>query len=369
MPEVLENVTTISSLRIESDQNISAFIDSRIGGRSENQDSAGFQDTPFGAVIVVCDGMGGTNGGRIASTIAVSTILEIMSAGNSESSDCKSKLRQAIKEANSRIILYGREHTSFAGMGTTVTVAVISKQSAIVAYVGDSRIYQLRGAKKIFRTFDHSMVFEMVKRKVLTEEQARLSAQSNVILKALGVGEDIEPDIYELPYQKNDRFVLCSDGFWGAMSEDVFLKSVTQQKSPDKVLADVMSQVDKIGYAQGGKHDNLTAAFIDVKQNSILKEKMNTTTKIIIAVLFLCLLVSLAFNFIQSKEELDDEKPMISIPEWLGTPESESKWNKCYKLTIKEDTAIMLVTQHSYEDRVDTVLFVPSLDVTQESEK
>ena len=77
------------------------------------------------------------------------------------------------------IIEEGQKNPELHGMGTTVTALLLTDYSAITAYIGDSRIYQLRNGKKIFRTFDHSMVFEMVKKKVISEEQARLSAQSN----------------------------------------------------------------------------------------------------------------------------------------------------------------------------------------------
>lgn len=286
---------------IDSEQMITAFVDSQIGGRKENQDSAGFKDTALGAVIVVCDGMGGMNGGQKASSLAVTTILDIVAAASSDA-DRKEILVEAIRKANEAILAYGTEYPSYAGMGTTVTALIVSDYSAVVAYVGDSRVYQLRNGKKVFRTFDHSMVFEMVKRKALTEEQARLSAQSNVILKALGVSQSVEPDVFELPYQKGDRFILCSDGFWGAMPEESFLSEVSGKGDTDKVLADMMKKVDEIGNDSGGKHDNLTAAFVDVKQDSKLKEKMNKTAKMIIGALAACLLVSLVFNIIPDKK-------------------------------------------------------------------
>ena len=100
-------------------------------------------------------------------------------------------------------------------MGSTCTVLLINDTSAIVAHVGDSRVYQIRGRNKIFRTFDHSMVFDLVKQKVITEEQARLSAQSNVITRALGIKPDIEVDVVELPYDAGDRFILTTDGIHG----------------------------------------------------------------------------------------------------------------------------------------------------------
>ena len=96
-----------------------------------------------------------------------------------------------------------------------MTALLLTPYSALTAYVGDSRIYQLRKGKKIFRTFDHSMVFEMVKKNVISEEQARLSAQSNVILKALGVNPDIEVEIAERPYQKATGLFCVRMAFGG----------------------------------------------------------------------------------------------------------------------------------------------------------
>ena len=281
-------------------------------GRKENQDSAGFQDTALGAVIVVCDGMGGMNGGRMASSLAVATILKTIAAAPS-GTNRKNILAKAIRNANDAILSYGAENPSYAGMGTTVTAIIVSDYSVVAAYVGDSRVYQLRGKKKVFRTFDHSMVFEMVKRKALTE-QARLSAQSNVILKALGVSRTVEPDIFELPYQRGDRFILCSDGFWGAMPEEDFLAEVTLKEDADKVLAGMMRKVDEIGVNSGGKHDNLTAAFVEMKQDSKLKEKMNKTAKIIIAALSACLLISLIFNIIPDRQPDKQPAPAVEAP-------------------------------------------------------
>ena len=105
------------------------------------------------------------------------------------------------------ILEAGNENPSLKGMGSTATVLLLSDKSAFVAHVGDSRVYQIRSGKKIFRTFDHSMVFELVKQKVITEEQARLSAQSNIITRALGMQPDLQVDVVERPYEKGDRFV------------------------------------------------------------------------------------------------------------------------------------------------------------------
>ena len=271
------------------------FIDSRIGGRKENQDSAGIKETQLGYLVVVCDGMGGMQGGSTASQLAVKTILETVASADKQSNPSMTLIK-AIRNANMAIIEEGQKNPELHGMGTTVTALLLTDYSAITAYIGDSRIYQLRDGKKIFRTFDHSMVFEMVKKKVISEEQARLSAQSNVILKALGINPDIEIEITERPYQKGDKFILCTDGFWGAMPEEEFIRHLSEKSPINKILESTANIVESIGRNSGSEYDNLTDAILEMSNNSILKEKMNKTAKIIIAVLSILLIGSMALN-------------------------------------------------------------------------
>ena len=205
----------LQKIYTEGNELLTAFAESRIGGRPENQDSYGWQDTNYGYLVTVCDGMGGGPGGKTASTIAVKEIV----AGISEASkdeEVPNIIIKAIRRANMAIIEAGNSNEALKGMGSTATVLLISEKSAYIAHVGDSRVYQLRGTKKVFRTFDHSMVFDMVSQGVITEEQARLSAQSNVITRALGVKPDVEVELHEVSYEKGDRFVLCSDGIHGS---------------------------------------------------------------------------------------------------------------------------------------------------------
>ena len=308
---------------------LKGVIESRIGGRDENQDSYGYRNVPMGAAVVVCDGMGGAQGGKYASMIAVNAILDYLSQQD-ENGDTGKALYEAISYANMAIIQTGMENPSLYGMGTTVTALILNKQCATVAYVGDSRIYQLRGKNKVFRTTDHSMVFEMVKGGVMTEEQARCSNQSNVILKALGINTEVEADIYKLPYLENDRFILCSDGFWGAMPEPEFLKLVSKKEYLGYLIEAAANKVDNVGNAKGGHHDNLTAAIIDVKCNSKMRVKMRKVVKILLCVLSALLCISIAFNVYcgcklsQKKQEAPKTEQTVD----------DSKENK----DVKEDT-------------------------------
>lgn len=278
------------------------YIDSRIGGRKENQDSAGLRDTKLGYLIVVCDGMGGMQGGSVASQIAVQTILETVASADVQANPSMTLIK-AIRNANMAIIEEGRNNPNLQGMGTTVTALLLTPYSALTAYLGDSRIYQIRHGEKVFRTFDHSMVFEMVKEKVISEEQARLSDQSNVIMKALGITPDIEVEVVERPYRKGDRFVLCTDGFWGAMPEDEFIRHLSEKNSLDKILDSTANIVESIGRNSGKEYDNLTAAILEMNSNSILKEKMNRKAKILIAVLAILLIISVVLNVFLSMDE------------------------------------------------------------------
>lgn len=275
-----------------------AFAESRTGGRDENQDSYGYAQTAWGFLVTVCDGMGGGPGGKTASTIAVNEIVAGVE-GASKDEEVSNILIKAIRRANMAIIEAGNENPSLKGMGSTATVLLLSERAAQIAFVGDSRIYQLRGKRKVFRTFDHSMVFDLVKQNVITEEQARLSAQSNIITRALGIKPDVEVDIHELPYEKGDRFVLCSDGIHGTMPEKQLLKMFAQKKPLGIVTDNVATYVDNLGRLSGQGYDNLTLAMVETKTNSILKPVMSKQTKIILVALAVFCLISIAANVIQ----------------------------------------------------------------------
>ena len=277
---------------------VAAFAESRIGGRGENQDSFGWQETDLGYLVTVCDGMGGGPSGKTASSIAVSEIIKgVTEAGKDE--EVSNVIIKAIRRANMAIIEAGKDNHALMGMGSTATVLLISKKSAYAAHVGDSRIYQLRGHKKVFRTFDHSMVFEMVAQKVITEEQARLSANSNVITRALGVKPDVEVEIHELPYKKGDRFVLCTDGIHSAMPEEELIRLLSKADAHLGVVTDdIATYIDNLGRTSGGGHDNLTLAMVETKTGSKLKPKTSSRLKAIISGLATVVIVGVATSFI-----------------------------------------------------------------------
>lgn len=294
---------------------LKGYAESRIGGRTENQDSFGFSETPFGFLVTVCDGMGGGPGGKTASSIAVKEIIQGVIEGNKEE-ELSNILIKSIRRANLAIIAKGSEASELKGMGSTCTVLLINEESAIIAHVGDSRIYQLRGKTKVFRTFDHSMVFGLVKQKVITEEQARLSAQSNVITRALGMKPDVEVDIAIRPYLSKDRFLLCTDGIHGSLPENELISLVADQKHSLGAITDgIATTVDGNGRAGGGGHDNLTLAIIEPIINSKKKDKMSKNLKISLLVLGILSFASIIGNIVMyTQRNTTDNTSVVNIP-------------------------------------------------------
>lgn len=289
----------IKQLHTDKNKLLAGFVESRIGGRRENQDSFDAKELPSGFVVTVCDGMGGGPGGKIASAIAVREIVMAIGASTGDE-PIPDMLVRAVKQANLSIIEAGENEPALRGMGSTATVLFINDYAAYVAHVGDSRVYQLRGHKKLFRTFDHSMVFDLVKQGVITEEQARLSAQSNVITRALGISPDVEVEVAEMPYEKGDRFMLTTDGVHGAMSERELVRLASSRKNVLGAIVDnIATIVDDIGVSTGASHDNLTVAIIETKHKSKLNPIMSRNTRIFVTALSLVCLLSVGFNLKQ----------------------------------------------------------------------
>lgn len=316
-------------VQISTPKQFTGYAESRIGGRAENQDSVGYAETPFGFLITVCDGMGGGPGGKTASTIAVNEIIRGVIEGNQEE-EISNILIKAIRRANLAIFTKGDEVRTLKGMGSTCTVLLINKECAYISHIGDSRVYQLRGKSKVFRTFDHSMVFDLVKQGVITEEQARLSAQSNIITKALGIKPDLEVEVTVRPYLSGDRFLLCTDGIHGTMPEKELIKHLADKKHSLGAIADELATiVDGTGRAEGGGHDNLTLALIETNINSNLKEKMSKKTKLLLSALTIVCAISIIGNIVS----LSRKSPETALQHDVHSLDSI---NGVYKDSIKQ---------------------------------
>lgn len=244
---------------------IAGGIDSRIGGRTENQDHFEIAETPVGPLIVVCDGMGGGPSGKTASSMAAKCMVGFMQAVVPGENPAKA-LNDAIIAANNALNDAIADNPTMAGMGTTCVCVLFCGNTAYIGHVGDSRCYLLRNGKIKFRTADHSQVADLVRQGVITEEQARTSAYSNIITRGIGIQPKVEPEIDRVSVKKGDRIALMTDGIWGAMSESILVAELTSSTA-DAVARSLPERIDNRGKRKGGGHDNMTLAAVDVMRS------------------------------------------------------------------------------------------------------
>ena len=197
--------------------------------REHNEDTIAF-DAEIG-LLVLADGMGGYNAGEVASGIAVKTIVNLvkeaveredMQVEDSESGMSRPTiiLRDAIHRANKIIYQTARTQPQCEGMGTTIVSALFFDNKIAIAHVGDSRMYRLRNDKFEQVTMDHSLLQELVDRGFYSAEEAQRAANKNYVTRALGVEPNVEVEIREVPVQKGDFYVLCSDGLSDMVEDD-----------------------------------------------------------------------------------------------------------------------------------------------------
>ncbi len=240
-----------------------------VGGRSENQDSLAFHTMSHGGyqVFVVCDGMGGHAGGCMASSTAAVTLIDALERQPKDIAIAEA-ITEAVNHANHAVYTMAQEEPSLRGMGTTLTLLAIDGEAAYVTHVGDSRIYQFRKSRKVFRTTDHSMVFEQVSKGALTEEEARVHPRGNILARAMGVLPDVDFKVIKLPYRKNDRFVLCSDGIWNSRPEAEIIEMLTGTENLEEMVRSTYETVERLGAEKSGDHDNHTMIAVDMLTDS-----------------------------------------------------------------------------------------------------
>ena len=331
---------------------IQGVASSMQGGRPENQDDWGFYETPLGCLLIVCDGMGGGPGGKTASYIVKTVIASTLQDCSPQTSRIDA-LKRAVSMANDALYQKMDETPSLRGMGSTMVAVLINAHSAVIAHLGDSRCYRISNGHVVHRTDDHSLVGELVRNKALTEEQARTSPQSNVIMRGLGNTSNHVAEIAEVPYCKNDRFILCTDGVWGIMPHEQLVQRLTSQQTIDALASNLSAEVDHIGNSTGGHHDNHTLAIIEMKTNSILKDKMNRIAKITIAVLAALLVVSLVFNITSSARQRSLTKSVSELEEKIQQLQSDMA---LYQSVKDADTKKLLTSGVILQTERDSLL-------------
>lgn len=285
---------------LKSEWNCIVSVDSRQGGRSENQDNFACSDTPFGFLAIVCDGMGGGPAGSSASSLAVQAIMQsVIHAPQGLLPEVV--LTNAVIKANSLLRHTIKEHPQLAGMGTTCVAVLLTPVLATIAHIGDSRLYHIRNKRLIFRTSDHSVVGEMVRKGELTEEDARRATNSNVLTRALGISDEIQPEIDKVQLQENDKLALCTDGIWGMISENQLVGQLSEEKQLEILVPQIMDGIEAIGKQQANaNYDNLTLAIIQnlpkIKSNDEKTKQKKKNSSVITLFLLVLLVLSIMGN-------------------------------------------------------------------------
>jgi serine/threonine protein phosphatase PrpC len=208
-------------------------------------------------LFAIADGMGGARAGEIAAGIAADTL----GGAEAETLDA-SRITALIVDANQRIWERSLADPSTAGMGTTVTVALLDQEAGTVVFghVGDSRAYRIRDGALEQITTDHSLVAELVESGVLTPEEAERHPQRSAITRALGTEPAVEPDVFTVNVQPGDLFLLCSDGLSDMLTEDEIAAAIMRAGGDPKPAGD---ELVKDANARGGD-DNITVLLFEV---------------------------------------------------------------------------------------------------------
>jgi PPM family protein phosphatase len=235
--------------------------------RENNEDSIEVKPFPDMTVSIVADGMGGQAAGEIASKRAIEVVprelrKNLAQAGNQD--QAKTVVRKAIVQANEEIMAMGALDRDLRNMGTTIVSAIWRKGNEIfIAGVGDSRAYLIRDGKIEQLTIDHSLAQALVENKTISPAEAREHRFRNVLWKYLGTKEVGEgPEVKIIPLQPGDRFLLCTDGLSGVVSDEQLLEFV--QGHPEvQECADGLGQLA----LDRGSRDNVSCIVIEVVEN------------------------------------------------------------------------------------------------------
>jgi protein phosphatase len=225
-------------------------------GRQRHTNEDNFYDHP--PLFAVADGMGGAQAGEVASEMAIEQFVQERETGE----PAEQQLEQIALAANRKIWELAQSDTRHAGMGTTLTAAMLDGQYVAVGHVGDSRLYLYRDDKLERMTRDHSLVEEFVRQGKLTPEQAEKHPQRSVITRALGPEGTVEVDTFRIPARAGDVYLLCSDGLSGMVSDDDLAAILGEGQPLDQTAASLVEAAN-----DNGGRDNITAVLFRLEDD------------------------------------------------------------------------------------------------------
>ncbi|HHY33427.1 MAG TPA: Stp1/IreP family PP2C-type Ser/Thr phosphatase [Firmicutes bacterium] len=222
--------------------------------RSVNEDDYLIGD----GVFAVADGLGGHEAGEIASQMAIRMLKEFKPP---ENGDPAGALAEALEGINRAVYKRSVADPSCEGMGTTLTVLLITGDTAYIGHVGDSRAYLVRDGRLHRLTEDHSIVGELIRMGMLSEPEARAHPQRNLLTRAIGTQPDVEIEVGYCKLGPGDRFLLCTDGLTGAVDDGEILRVMASAQDPRSAVDQLVELA-----MRGGGHDNITAVavFLDL---------------------------------------------------------------------------------------------------------
>jgi PPM family protein phosphatase len=223
--------------------------------RTNNQDS--ILVSAENGLFAVADGMGGHSGGEVASSMAVKT-LEHAFATHDGTLETPDLLERAISECNKVIYEQSQKNPQLRGMGTTLTAAYIEGDVLHIGQVGDSRLYLYREQNLYQLTEDHSQVYELLKAGLINENSMD-SFQKNIITRSVGYERDVRVDLFQRPIAKGDRYLICSDGLSGMVTDEQ-IAQVLYNFDVDTSVRNLVT----LANAQGGE-DNVSVIVIEIK--------------------------------------------------------------------------------------------------------
>jgi len=223
--------------------------------RSNNQDS-GYSGS---SLFAVADGMGGHAGGDVASSIAIGR-LQSLDVAYASTDEAEAALRDAITDVATELIDTVAVRPELAGMGTTVSALIMVDGFAVLAHIGDSRVYLFRDDALTQITTDHTFVQRLVDSGRITPEEARYHPRRSVLMRVLGdMDPDPEVDTFIMPTQPGDRWLLCSDGLSGVVDDAHTAKALAQGLAPGRTADTLLRQA-----LDAGAPDNVTIVLVDV---------------------------------------------------------------------------------------------------------
>lgn len=208
-------------------------------------------------LLAIADGMGGQAAGEVASSEVISTIVAL--DDDVPGSDILTSLGTAVQRANDQLRMMVEEDPQLEGMGTTLTALLWTGQRLGLVHVGDSRAYLLRDGVLTQITQDHTWVQRLVDEGRITEEEATTHPQRSLLMRALGSGDHVEPDLSIREVRAGDRYLICSDGLSGVVSHQTMEDTLASYQGPQETVQNLIELA-----LRGGGPDNITVIIADV---------------------------------------------------------------------------------------------------------